>query len=507
MDADKKVRVGIEMTKTGSGATDATNELKQLNAEAGKAEHGMEGLKHGHEEAGHAAEGHEHHMHALHKIFHTLNELVPGLGILMQAAFSPIGAIIMAVVMAMRYLHEWIKKDKEEFEKLREELAKPLTGALEAVRDGVAETAVGMENLKDKLGEAARKEQGLKEQVELASASFKKQGEAAKGLSDALKENQLANLDDQHKQGLISEADYAKKKLEIEIDYINKKRQLDEAAEMTEIVLRRRLLEHAESNAPDPAAAERKKQQALVKLHSLASKQKVEEDKKTADKAMEAFEEKHEELTHSFREIGMKATPQQADVWAKQHASAETPYRSDFAEQFSKWVDLAQKQLAAQQQYNQAPRAQARLQVEADRAAKEADRAVEQAQAIQDQRRDLERREAEFQASKRGRLDLDHLTANTAALRAGVNPTADTGILGIVARGAEGLDQGKPIKELANFLQKNHELTMQNLYLIQSAHGNIDMLIPIVEKIRADMERQKQNLSTRLGPGNVQSGY
>src|ERR1039457_4266047 len=53
-------------------------------------------------EASAVAEKHTGHLQGMHKAFHSLNEIVPGLGALMQAAFSPVGAAISIGVMALR---------------------------------------------------------------------------------------------------------------------------------------------------------------------------------------------------------------------------------------------------------------------------------------------------------------------------------------------------------------------------------------------------------------------
>lgn len=71
----------------------------------------------------------------LHKIVHALNGVVPLLGTLLQAAFSPIAATVAIAVMAMELFKEKLKAANEELDKMGEEAAKPfgdLRGALEA---------------------------------------------------------------------------------------------------------------------------------------------------------------------------------------------------------------------------------------------------------------------------------------------------------------------------------------------------------------------------------------
>src|ERR1039458_1054576 len=66
------------------------------------------------QEATKAAEKHGAGLHALHRLFHSLNEVVPGLGVALQAAFSPIGAAISLAVMGVQLFREHTKKLRSE---------------------------------------------------------------------------------------------------------------------------------------------------------------------------------------------------------------------------------------------------------------------------------------------------------------------------------------------------------------------------------------------------------
>src|ERR1039458_4134824 len=118
------------------------------------------------EKAGKQAEKHGAHPHELHRVFHSLNEIVPGLGVLMQAAFSPVGAAISLAVIAFRLFREKMKETNEEFRKMEDEAAKPATLRMVAWREATVEAAVGLGHLQRALADAARGEQTIKEATE-----------------------------------------------------------------------------------------------------------------------------------------------------------------------------------------------------------------------------------------------------------------------------------------------------------------------------------------------------
>src|ERR1035441_10450079 len=72
------------------------------------------------DEAGTVTEKHTGHLQGMHRAFHALNEVVPGLGVLMQAAFSPVGAAISLGVIALRAFQEHLKAVNEELDKMAE---------------------------------------------------------------------------------------------------------------------------------------------------------------------------------------------------------------------------------------------------------------------------------------------------------------------------------------------------------------------------------------------------
>ena len=133
----------------------------------------------------------------------------------MQAAFSPIGAIVAAALMALRFFHEKMKEVNKEFRKMEEEGARPLTRRIEALREATVNAAAGMGELRDRLHEAATRQQTLKEKTEEAIVAMHQEFTAAQTLGEATMQNELARLDMMHAAGVQSEEEYATKKLEI----------------------------------------------------------------------------------------------------------------------------------------------------------------------------------------------------------------------------------------------------------------------------------------------------
>src|ERR1017187_6240100 len=133
-------------------ADDSLDFLVRIKSDTTGAEEGKKAI------AGVKVEGHE-----LHRVFHALNEIVPGLGSLMQVAFLPVGAAISVAVLAIRAFHEHTKKLNEEFKRFEEDAAKPLTNRLELMREEVILDAAAMAQYREKLDEASRSHLTLKD--------------------------------------------------------------------------------------------------------------------------------------------------------------------------------------------------------------------------------------------------------------------------------------------------------------------------------------------------------
>ena len=101
-DSDDSLDLLVRLKGDVSGAGAVKDALAGVAGEATAAGAAVGKSAGAHDEAGKAAQKHGGHLEAMRKICHSLNQVVPGLGVLMQAAFSPVGAAISVAVLAMQ---------------------------------------------------------------------------------------------------------------------------------------------------------------------------------------------------------------------------------------------------------------------------------------------------------------------------------------------------------------------------------------------------------------------
>ena len=403
MSVDREFRIRITTSADTTGGKQTAASLEEVKKAIEKSADAST-------EAGKAEEKHATHLHALHKVFHALNEVVPGLGVAMQAAFSPIGATISLAVMVLGAFREHMQKLNEEFKRMEEEAARPLTNRLEAMRDSVVRNAVGMGELHARLADAASGQRSLAQEVESVTAAFRDQKAGAEALEEAQKTLEMSGLEEAHAAGLLSDEQYFEQKLAIEQAYVEKKRELEERQEMTEILIRRRAIERAQMEQPGlttaAETAEGKKEKALEDLGSLRPRTEIDEDKKKTGAALKAFEDKYAQWSRWFEDFGVSAKP--SDVSAKLgtrenlsafqasggfHGMVGGP---GLSEAYEEWVRLKTGADAANAAWKQAPGEEARRKVAADAASREADKAARKAEENEkfaaDAARDLEER-------------------------------------------------------------------------------------------------------------------
>jgi hypothetical protein len=409
-DAEYEILITGKSQELVDAAKRASAALEQTDA-AVKGEAGSQ------EEAARATEKHGGHLREIHKLCHGLNYVVPGLGVLMQAAFAPVGAAISLALMALRLFHEKMKELNEEFRRLEEEGARPLTHRLEAQRDTVVSAAVAAAAFKDRLAEVAQGEQTTKQRVEELVAALKGQVTEAGRLEEAFKKTELGGLEAAHTAGLISESQYLETKLALEEKYLERKRQMEEREEMAGIMIRRRELEEAGLRQPEltkaAVAARAKQEKALEDVASLRTHAEIEEDKKKAEAALKTWDTKHADALAKARsaverDIGLGygapgATAEEAYGLTLDRARFG-PLR-DERDKLQAAADLAKKQ------WEQAPGAEARKKVAAEAAAREAARAERQAEQnqefITEEKRQQGLREAAFKARRDTDRELD----------------------------------------------------------------------------------------------------
>lgn len=318
------------------------------------------------DEAGKKAEKHSKRLAGMSKAIGALNQVIPGLGVILQAAFSPIAATISLAVMALRLFQEHLKAVNAELDKMAEENAKSTTSRFTALREATVEAAVGMDRLHRALADAARTEQTVKESVERTVVAFKEEARAGQELADAMKENYLSGIEEEHASLLLSEKEYAVERLEIEKWYQNEKRALAERSEATEILIKWQAMNRAKQAQPGLTSAaelaELNKTKALEDLGSL-DKGGVEDRYKKTGAALGQFEDKYSVALRGFG-IYQGGGPKEAGF-------------SD--ELYEQWVRLKAAAGGAAADWRNLPGIEARRKVAADRASANADRATKAA--------------------------------------------------------------------------------------------------------------------------------
>ncbi len=477
MGDEREFKIRITTLADASGAQKTAAELDKVTAST--------------EGAAKATEKHSVGLHAMHRLFHALNEVVPGLGVVMQAAFSPIGATISIAVLALQFFREHLKKINEELDKMGEENAKPATNRLNALRDATVSAAVGMNDLRLKLEAASRVEQDAAQITQRATGELKERAKAAETLAEATKDNELAQLDVVHAAGLDSEDEYARRRLEIEQAFQDEKRQLQENEAMREILVRRRILENAEIAQPgleDKAAgAVLTKTKALEDLNALPDAAGVEQRKRDSEKALKDFETKYAAHLSVLQGQGPFASQYAADL-------------------HDQWVKLSGAASGALGEWQRLPGERAKRQVAADNESAGADRASQEAIAnqkyISETGEDLGRRRMMFDAGHRDNQEIGRLGRDTMLQheRAGTLKSPEGQFFNDVA-GAEttlrqggqiSLQQGYEIRRAAQVMNQAH--IENGAAMLSALRTNSAQVIELAQKIQ-QFEKQIRGLA------------
>jgi hypothetical protein len=344
---DNQYEILIKTISDNTGIVQAAKNLENLTAKTGGASV--------------AAGKHNMHMHEMHRVIHALNGVIPGLGVLFQAAFSPIGATITLAVLALHAFKEKMKEWNAEMDKASEEYAKPLTHRVEAMREGFVKTGSALAEFYDKLAQAAKGEQSLKEQTEKAIAASKEQANIAATLQDALKGVELEGLERFHKAGLISAERYAEMKLQIELKFEQAKRQSQLDQERFEIDLQQRAIDRAKKELPELAKkAQKAIEEAGAKeadFKAMPTEEEVKQRREKAKEALKGFEAKWD--PNMLKQFGVGG----------EHPIPEYTKLYEQYLELQKAVDRSEKEFAAR------PRESTRREVAAMLAKAEAERA------------------------------------------------------------------------------------------------------------------------------------
>jgi hypothetical protein len=215
MSVDREYKIKVSLVSEGSGAAQAADDLKKV----GKAG----------EEAGEGVKFFEFHGKEFSKLLHELDGILPGIGLLIKAAFNPATLGIGATVFLVERIKDALTEYNQKLDEIGEAAAKAdfasgIEAAVEATRDANAEQAKYLANLheieKGEQGVAAQ----LNNQLQLMAAieaARQQKAEADKTLA-------LARLKEQEVMGGINPTQAAMARQLIEDQYIRDKRAADE---------------------------------------------------------------------------------------------------------------------------------------------------------------------------------------------------------------------------------------------------------------------------------------
>ena len=309
---DRKVRVGIQLDKSGTGAADATKEIQALRDQAQKLQGDLERTVKAHEQASHAVHEHSLSHRQLHMAMHAVGELVPGLGQVMMLAFNPVTGVLMMLGVAARAFHEGLKEMNEEMKKAEEENVKPLTKTLHDQTEAFIEDAVAGDKFKGKLDEIAHAEMSVKEQVDAAVEAMKRQQQGEGKVGDSANSFAMQALETLHKMGLVSEAAYLSKKEQLNREYEEAKRRREEENLRREIEVREQGLRVAilkQAGLEDDAAKARERQsKAEMAVKRLGTQEQAEENLDKAREALKSFKGRHLEIEEN-EALGAEGIP------------------------------------------------------------------------------------------------------------------------------------------------------------------------------------------------------
>ena len=427
---DDSLEFLIRTTADPSGTDKTEKSFQQLKEATDDLHAHLEKLEKSHKQVEGAAEKNSLTHRQWHRILEGLNGIVPGLGIVMQAAFSPVGATVAAAVTVLGYFKEKLAEVEEQARKATELAILPMNNRLDAMRAGVVNAASAMIGLRMQLADAARGQETVREATTRSTEALRAQISAAGELAEAWHQNDLADLEFAHQRGIISEDEYAQKRLEIELKFQAKKREIAERQTMTEILARRRKVEDAEGEQAGLAEAAQKavqkKIEADAKLAALPGRDTVKKEKDDADKALREFGEDHDVVTPIFEELGPDATKATVEKAIRKSSAGKNEYSFLLAMQnFKKWSTLKGNADRAHTRFDAYPRQEAERKVAADAAAHEAEqaskRAVDNQDFITTTKRDLKDKEAGFRAQHAANVEMGQAEKETALLKGATN--------------------------------------------------------------------------------------
>lgn len=301
MSVDREYRIRISTVADGTAAANTAQDLKGV----GKAG----------EEAGEGIKIFETHGREMHKLIHELDQILPGAGIALKAAFNPatlgLGATVLIIEQVKSALEEYNKKLDEIGEAAaKADLASGIQAALEVSRAAVEEQEKYLHNLQ----EIQRGEHGvaveMNNQLQLIAAI----AAARQAHAEADKTLALAKLKEQEVMGTITPSQAIIQKGQIEEKYVREKRAAEERKFQEEQDARNLATDEAHYKQSDLDSKQAAAAEALEKAKAQKEKDKAanpEDDAiKKAIADADAADEKRKAANNLLHQVNAEDRPE-----------------------------------------------------------------------------------------------------------------------------------------------------------------------------------------------------
>jgi len=487
----EKFEIAISTPTDLSGAQGASQALQQVGAVSEEA-------------AGHVDKHALSHKN-LHKIIHSLNQAVPGLGVLLQACFTPVGATVAIGVAALEHFREKMKESNEELDKMEEADRKPLSNKQELMRAAVVSNAVAMEGLHQKLLAAAQGERTLAQTTQEAIDVSKRQAADAQTHSDGMKGKEIAQLETLHSAKLLSTMQYEAAKYAIEEAALARKMELEERQEALEIAIKQKAVERAkkdqEALTKAAESAEQKREElAVVAEEKKANVPRSQSEYEAAKNELHEFEKKiGPKAAGDFSALGTSATDAQIRQAAERSKFGGTSSWDENNEQFKEWSRLQNVANNKRSLADSAPGYAAHAAVAEERSKAVADRtakkAVDNATFVEEGQREITKKTGELSDKHKAHVDefntqrqIDQTKYSTTFAET-ASQNGNEMPMNVLRSQLE--QQAKLAGHYGPLIQKQAEITQQEqIRYFEAVHGAISDINANFKKFREEMYGQ-----------------
>jgi hypothetical protein len=130
----------------------------------------------------------------LAKMVRELNHVIPGLGVALKAAFSPVGAVISALVIGFGYLNNKIKEFNDQLDQMAAEAAKPLGAGVDAYKQSLDNAKIKLGEFLSALDSAGKDKDPVKNKIDRANDLVEAELEGQRKIVEALGKSEAARL-------------------------------------------------------------------------------------------------------------------------------------------------------------------------------------------------------------------------------------------------------------------------------------------------------------------------